>query len=161
MGGRIEATASDRFEAPLAGSRRNSAIAATRGAQVDRLWPRLAQTESSLAATELSSARVGQFHLPPAKHPTDRAYRVRRRRAAGLASTHSRTHPPPISTARVTATRQTRVVEVEDDLSAVALELRPRLGKEQLRTDLHPNLQPVDLPNREPVAGDEALRVAG
>jgi hypothetical protein len=60
--------------------------------------------ESSLARTELSSARGGQFHLPPAKQPTDRAYGVRRRRAARPASTHSLTRPPTISTASVTAT---------------------------------------------------------
>jgi hypothetical protein len=60
--------------------------------------------ESSLARTELSSARGGQFHLPPAKQLTDRAYGVRRRRAARPASTHSLTRPPTISTASVTAT---------------------------------------------------------
>jgi hypothetical protein len=55
--------------------------------------------------------------------------------------------------------RLDRIVEVADDLSAVPLQPRPPLGEEQLPTDLHPDLHPIDLPNREPITGYEVPRV--
>jgi len=53
------------------------------------------------------------------------------------------------------------IVDVEDNLGAVSLQLRPLPGKKQLPADLDAGSHAVDLVYGQPIAGDKVSRVKG